>query len=206
WELFQKGGQTIAVSGFYKTFDKPIEIVQYVQAPNNFQARNVGDGEVMGIELELRQGLGKLWKGLGNFAVNGNFTVTESQIDMTLTELKSREKNERNGEIVGNSRDMTGQAPYIINVGLSYLGPKAGLEAGLYYNLQGESLQFVGIADKPDVYTVPFHSLNFNANQSFGEQDKMKLGLGISNILRDKRESVFQSFGANPQLFESLDP
>ena len=206
WELFQERGQTIAVSGFYKAFDKPIEIVQYVQAPNNFQARNVGNGEVVGIELELRQGLGNIWAGLENFSVNGNFTFTESKIDMTLTEFESREKNERQGEIVENTRDMAGQAPYIINVGLSYFGSKAGLEAGLYYNLQGETLQFVGIADKPDVYTVPFNSLNFNANKTFGEQGKMKLGLGINNILGDKRESVFQSFGAHPQLFESLDP
>src|SRR5690606_40354026 len=95
WELFQERGQTIAVSGFYKTFDNPIEIVQYVQAPNNFQARNVGNGKVMGLELEIRQNLSTLSPLLENFSINGNLTVTDSEIAMTPTEYASRERNER---------------------------------------------------------------------------------------------------------------
>jgi TonB-dependent receptor len=206
WELFQRKGQTIGVSGFYKTFDNPIEIVQYVQAPNNFQARNVGNGQVMGIELELRQNLGAISGSFENFSINGNFTFTESQIAMSPTEYESREKNERIGETIVNTRDMAGQAPYIINAGLSYQGQRNGIQTGIYYNVQGETLQFVGIADKPDVYSLPFHSLNFNASRSFGKQDKMRLGIGLNNILGDVRESVFQSFGAKAQMFESINP
>src|SRR5690606_32561342 len=163
------------LSGFYKSFDNPIEIVQYVQAPNNFQARNVGDGEVMGIELEIRQSLAAIAKDLENFSINGNFTLTESQIAMSPTEFHSREKNERIGETISNKRDMAGQAPYIINAGLAYNGRVNGLEAGIYYNVQGETLQYVGIADKPDVYSLPFHSLNFNAGKSLGTAESMRL-------------------------------
>ena len=206
WEMFQKGGQTIAVSGFYKTFDNPIEIVQYVQAPNNFQARNVGTGKVTGVELEIRQNLESLSPSLRNFSINGNLTFTDSEIAMTPTEFASRERNERTGETTRNTRKMAGQAPYIINTGLSYNGQNNGLEAALYYNIQGQTLQYVGIADKPDVFTVPFNSLNFNANKTVGKTDQMRLGIGISNILGDKRESVFRSFEAKDQLFESLRP
>lgn len=206
WELFQERGQTIAVSGFYKTFDNPIEIVQYVQAPNNFQARNVGNGKVAGLELEIRQNLGTLSPLLANFSINGNLTITDSEIAMTPTEFASREKNERKGETTNSSRKMAGQAPYIINTGLSYNGQTNGLEAALYYNVQGETLQYVGIADKPDVFTVPFNSLNFNANKTLGQRKNMRLGVGVSNLLGDKKESVFKSFGAEDQLFESLHP
>jgi len=206
WELFQERGQTIALSGFYKTFDNPIEVVQYVQAPNNFQARNVGDGQVMGIELEIRQHLTFISQSLANFSINGNLTFADSEIAMTPTEYSSRERNERIGENTDNTRKMAGQAPYIINTGLSYNSQTNGLEAALYYNIQGETLQYVGIADKPDVFTVPFNSLNFNANKTLGKRENMRLGLGISNLLGDKRESVFRSFGAKDQLFESLQP
>lgn len=206
WELFQKKGQTVALSGFYKTFDNPIEIVQYVQAPNNFQARNVGNGKVSGLELEIRQQLGNLLPGFHNFSVNGNLTFTQSQIEMSPTEFESREKNERIGEVTLRTRDMAGQAPYIINTGLSYLGPNNGLEAGIFYNVQGKTLQFVGIADKPDVYSLPFHSLNLNASKTFGEKENMRLGFGINNLLGEKKESAFKSFGATDQLFESLNP
>ena len=101
---------------------------------------------------------------------------------------------------------MAGQAPYIINAGLSYNDRLNGLEAGVYYNVQGETLQYVGIADKPDVYILPFHSLNFNAGKSLGTADNMRLGLGISNMLGSKRETIFQSFEAQNQLFELLHP
>lgn len=206
WELFQKKGQTIAISGFYKSFDNPIEIVQYVQAPNNFQARNVGNGKVTGVELEIRQNLEGLSPSLGNFSINGNLTFTDSEIAMTPTEFASRERNERAGETTPSSRKMAGQAPYIVNAGFSYHGQTNSLEAAVYYNIQGETLQFVGIADKPDVYTVPFNSLNFNANKIIGARENMRLGIGITNILGNKRESVFRSFRAEDQLFESLRP
>lgn len=55
FEKFLSGAQSISVSAFYKTFDNPIEMVQYVQIANNFQPRNVGDGEVLGFEFELRK-------------------------------------------------------------------------------------------------------------------------------------------------------
>ena len=206
WELFQKRGQTLALGGFYKTFDRPIEIVQYVQAPNNFQPRNVGDGSVLGIELEARHNLGFIARGLENFGLNGNITLIDSRIRMSATEYESRKLNAREGEVVNRSRQMAGQAPFIFNVGAMYAGQENGLEAGLYYNVQGETLIFVGVADKPDVYSVPFHSLNFNLSQKFGVNDKMQLGVNITNMLGADRQQVFRSFYASDQTFSSTSP
>lgn len=206
WEFFQKRAQTVSLSGFYKTFDRPIEMVQYVTAPNNFQPRNVGNGEAIGVELELRQSLGFLSAIAENIFLNGNVTVTESEIAMSPTEYNSRVTKAREGEAIENKRQMAGQAPYIINAGLSYNGLNNGLEAGLYYNVQGETLQFVGVADRPDVYTVPFHSMNFNANKTFGADQRLRVGVGISNILDAERKSVFKSFRAQDQIFSRLKP
>lgn len=204
YEIFQPDGQTIALSGFYKTFKNPIEIVQYVQAANNFQPRNVGNGRVIGAELEFRQNLGEIGRTFHNFSINTNITVTQSQIEMSTTEFLSRQQNARDGEKIKSSRDMAGQAPYIVNTGFLYENLAHGFNAGLYYNVQGETLQFVGISNRPDVYSVPFHSLNFNANKSFGEENKIQLGLNVSNLLGDYKEQTFQSFGAKDQLFTKL--
>ena len=59
WEAFKQGGQLLSVSGFYKTFDDPIELVRIPQAltTNEFQPRNVGSAQVLGVELELRRNL-----------------------------------------------------------------------------------------------------------------------------------------------------
>lgn len=206
WETFQGKGQTIAVSAFYKAFENPIEIVQYVQAANNFQPRNVGNGSVLGVEFELRQSLEKVTPSLSNVTFQTNVTWTTSSIEMSATEYTSRINNARDGESINNTRNMAGQAPYIINTGLSYNNKANALEMGLYYNVQGRTLQYVGIADRPDVYSVPFHGLNLNMNKTFGAEDRMKVSFSVDNILGDNREQVFQSFNATDQNFSRLNP
>lgn len=204
WEVFQKQGQTISLSTFYKFFDRPIEIIQFIQAPNNFQPRNVGNGQVFGVELEARQSLGIISHKLDALSLNSNVTITDSQIEMSQTEFTSRLDLARTGESIKDTRDMAGQAPYIVNLGLTYSKAERGLEAGFYYNVQGETLSFVGVADRPDVFSVPFHSLNFNANKNIG--DRIRVGLGASNLLDAERKFVFKSFGSSDQIFTRLSP
>jgi hypothetical protein len=201
----------ISLSGFYKSFENPIEIVQYATTQKgSFQPRNVGDGQVIGIETEFRQNLSIVARGLKNFNLLGNISVTSSRIDMSLTEYQSRVENARAGQTVEESREMAGQAPFIINAGLAYEGGEngfwEGLEAGLYYNVQGTTLQYVGIADKPDIYMLPFHSLNFNATKYIGKANRTQVGFKIENLLNDKKESVFRSFNPTDQFFTKLEP
>ena len=80
--MFQPGGQTISFSGFYKSFDNPIEMVQYIQAANNFQPRNVGDARVIGLEAEVRKHLGFISPSLEEFTFAGNVTYINSQVDI----------------------------------------------------------------------------------------------------------------------------
>lgn len=209
WEIFQTDAQTISISSFYKRFLNPIEIVQFAKQAGAFQPRNVGDGQVIGGEIEVRQNLTRISKKLEKFSLTFNYTIVESRIEMSTTEFESRVDNARTGQEINRYRDMAGQAPYVINGGISYNGGEKkfwkGLEAGLYYNVQGQTLQFVGIVDRPDVYSNPFHSLNFNANKTFGKDDKMKVGFKVTNILNDKKESVFRSFEAEDQFFDLLN-
>jgi len=210
WELFQKYGQMVSVSGFYKYFINPVEIVQYATQTGCFQPRNVGNGQVLGLEVEFRQNLEGLLPSLKNFNITSNVSVTRSRIKLSLTEYYSRIENARTGELIDLYRVMAGQAPYIINTGLSYTGGEngfwSGFEAGLYYNVQGITLQYVGIADRPDIYMLPFHSLNLTASKSFGKDKKTRLGLKIENLLNDKKESVFRSFNPTDQFFTRLEP
>jgi len=106
---------------------------------------------------------------------------------------------------------MAGQAPYLINAGLTYDGNGSegiwkGLDAGLFYNVQGKTLQYVGINDLPDVYNKPFHSLNFNMNKVLGEKERFQIGFKVENLLKAKRESVYQSYQSSDQYFERLSP
>ncbi len=206
WEIFHGIGQTAALSLFYKKFNNPIEIVQYARVPGSYQPRNVGDGQVYGLEIELRQDLYTISKSLKNISFNFNFTYTKSEIELSAIELLSRESSARTGQNISKYRDMAGQAPFILNAGLSYAETEKGFEAGLYYNVQGETLQYVGIADRPDVYSFPFHSLNFNAYKKFGKDNNFQIGLKIENILNEDKASVYKSFKAANQFFSTLNP
>lgn len=211
WELYQMNGQMISVSGFYKKFIQPIEMVQFATQNGSFQPRNVGDATVLGAEVEMRQGLGFITGALKDFMLTANLTLTESRIELSETEYQSRSDNARTGQEVSPYRDMAGQAPYIVNAGFAYDGGEQEgflneLEAGLYYNVQGETLQFVGMVDRPDIYAKPFHSLNFNANKKFGKENRIGAGVKLTNILNDKKEAIYRSFQASEQYFSRLDP
>lgn len=208
WELFMINEQTVSLSGFYKYFINPIEMVQFATQTGAFQPRNVGNGSVTGAEFEFRKNLGFFSPSLEKLSLSGNFTYTVSSIELSRTEYDSRTDNARTGQTIGTTRDMAGQAPYIINSGVVYKAakdsPLKGLEAGLYYNVQGPTLMYVGIADRPDIYSVPFHGLNFNATIYPGTSDKIQLGIKIDNLLNDAGEAVFKSYMADDQLYRSL--
>ncbi|MFO7670060.1 MAG: TonB-dependent receptor [Bacteroidales bacterium] len=210
WEWFGTHGQMVSVSGFYKMFENPIEIVQYTKQVGAFQPRNVGDGQSLGAEFELRQNLGFITQALSAWWINANLTYNSSRIQMSETEYKSRLDNARDGEEIAEYRTMAGMSPYLFNAGLYYGGGQEGffsrLEGGLYYNVQGQTLTFVGAADRPDIYTNPFHSLNFNVFLKLGEERKLVLGLKIENLLNQDIELVYKSYHASDQYFEYRSP
>lgn len=208
WEIFQQNEQTISVSGFYKYFIRPIEIVQFATQTGAFQPRNVGDGTVAGVELEFRQTLSVFGSFFKQFSISGNITFTSSRIELSKTEYDSKLNNAREGETITKYRDMAGQSPYILNGGLLFKSSndknQSGFEAGLYYNVQGQTLQYAGVADRPDIYSVPFHSINFNTNMNIGKNKKTQIGLKVDNLLNSANEAVFKSFLAEDQLYRSL--
>ena len=203
-----KRGQLFSVSAFYKSFQDPIELVRIRQAQttNEFQPRNVGDAQVYGVEVEFRKSLDFISSGLSKFSFNGNVTLTESILDMSITEFEARLDFQKVGEEIEDTREMAGQAPYVINAGIAYDDPDNSFDAGLFYNVKGETLVVVGGSIFPDVFSEPFHSLNFNLNKRFGAEDRLSLNFSVSNILNDVREEFYQGFNAQDQFFTRRSP
>ncbi|MEQ8574057.1 MAG: TonB-dependent receptor [Fulvivirga sp.] len=210
WELFMKRGQIVSFSAFYKSFANPIELVRIPEQRTNveYQPRNVGDGQLFGVEFEFRKSLDFISP---NWSVNGNVTVVESTIDMQESELSIRRTNARAGEVIDETRNMSGQAPWIVNAGIGYSDFERGFDAGLFYNVKGETLVIVGGGLDPDVFSQPFHSLNFNMNKKFGTSQQWTVNCGVSNILNDKLEQFFErsfsSFEDSPnETFQRFNP
>ncbi|GIV35007.1 MAG: outer membrane protein [Chitinophagales bacterium] len=210
WEFFPDTGMLISLGVFYKKFNNPIEMVQFVQQAAAYQPRNVNDAHVYGGEAELKHSLKFISPQLSSLEVTANFSIIGSRIQLSKTELDSRVENARAGEEVKPYRPMAGQSPYAINCGLVYTGAKKGFlrnfEAGLYYYVQGHTLYYVGIADRPDVYSKPFHSLNMSLSKSFGENSRFALSIKAQNILNSRMEYVFRSYGSSDKHFSLLSP
>ncbi|MEX0982108.1 MAG: TonB-dependent receptor [Bacteroidales bacterium] len=208
WELFLTRGQMFSVSGFYKRFIDPIELVRIPEQQTNteYQARNVGEGSLYGVELEVRKDLDFISDALRNFNVSGNVTFVESFIAMTEGEYSSRKSYERVGETIQDTRDMAGQAPYVINAGITYGShDESGWDAGLFYNVKGPTLSIVGIGLYPDIYVVPFHSLNFSILKQLGNGNTV-IDFKAANLLNNRVESVFVSYEAEPQPYSIFNP
>ena len=117
-----------------------------------------------------------------------------------------REQYARDGETISDTRSMAGQSPYIINAYVNYAIPMIDLNINVAYNVQGETLAVVGSGVVPDVYSVPFHGLSFNAYKGIGSDQKSRITLGFDNILNNVREQVYKSYGSEDKTYSTFNP
>ena len=208
YELFMGGLDMISFSGFYKHFNGHIELVSFETAPDNLTPRNSGTAHVFGGEFEIKKAIKETGLTLGL-----NTTVVRSMVDLHSvivdnsgrSEYEVRLENLRNGEELQDHRPMGGQSPYSINSSLTYSPLESGTSLSVAYNIQGEALSIIGSGRVPDVYTLPFHSLNLNFSKTFGENEKSKFSLGIRNILNQTNALLYQSFKSNSEVFTSFN-
>lgn len=216
YEFFMGGRDMLSLSGFYKRFDGHIELVSFDVAPDNWKPRNSGIAHVFGGEFEIRKGLRQHTssKFLQGFFIAANVSIVHSMVDMTSvlvdnngqTELQLRQENARDGESINRFRRMSGQSPYAVNASISYDFPNDRGAVSLAYNVQGDQLSVIGSGRVPDVYTVSFHSLNFNAYVDLGEKRNSRVTFRVQNLLDDDRTLVYRSYETDDQIFTSFKP
>ncbi len=206
YERFGTNTQMFAVSGFFKNFTDPIELTYFLSATDQLQPKNLGNAIVYGAEFEVRKDFGFFGEAWEDLSFNANVSIINSELEMSEEELEARRLSLRDGEKLEDTRPLQGQSPYLVNVGFNYGNEDFGWQAGLFYNVQGETLEVVGTGDVPDVYTMPFHSLNFNLTKSFGKDKNSSINFGVRNLLDDDIQSNYQSFKAEDQVFSRLSP
>ncbi len=204
YESYSDGNQIFAISTFYKQFSDPIEITAFdANQPSVFIVRNNEEASVYGIELEYRKDI------LNNdnlkLSLNLNTSVIQSIQTMSEAEYQGRLISNPDKEI-DESRELQGQSPYLINLGLVYNLFEKNIEIGSYYNVQGKTLEVVGIGNLPDVYTLPFHNLNINVSKSFGKNLDQSLTFKAENLLNSKRESEYDYYNLETSPFSIYNP
>lgn len=187
WELFPKSGEIFSVSGFYKSFDSPIEKVINPEAANvEITWSNVELAMLYGIEFEARKNLGFISPKFQYFNLGANVTLVKSETSISEGELEQIRAQDPSSP---DTRPMFGQAPYVVNAFLNYENPVLGMEANLTYNVSGPKLILVIQGATPDIYQQAFNSLNFNISKSIGKHFRM--GISATNILNDRKEQTY---------------
>lgn len=205
YEFFGDKNQMFALSLFSKSFKDPIEVaVINPDTPTEFTVKNNEKASVIGAEIEIRKNL----LTLNNFTLNLNSNASFIRARQTMNE---EEYNVRviqgGGKEIDRERELQGQSPYMINFGLVGFETEKEIEAGIFYNVQGPTLEIVGFGSLPDVYTEPFHNLDFTASKVFnGEKMTKKITFRANNILKDKRESYFIWNDEKAAAFRSFSP
>lgn len=218
WEYFYGRTELLSASVFYKKFINPIEIATFEVAPNEVQPVNAGVADVYGLELEARKAIGFKRESQEhlNLMVGANYNYIISRVDMDQVVLNNggveeserevREQFAREGETIGKYRTMYGQSPYAVNAFLTFSNTAKGFSFNASYNVQGKRLAVIGIGQIPDVFELPFQSLNLRAAMAFGEEKKWSASVSGKNLLMATRQQVFQSFQAQDQVYYSYNP
>ena len=155
WEMYPSAGEALSLAVFAKHFTNPIERVfgsgsggtSFVFFTNAQAADNYG------VELELRKGLGLLGGFFEPLAVFANATMMTSKIELAPNTAAAA---------TNLSRRMVGQAPYVLNTGLTYTTRGAGTSATLLFNRVGERIAAAGASPLPDVVDLSRNVLDFS--------------------------------------------
>ena len=151
----RRPGEALSLALFAKHFTNPIERVfgsgsggtSFVFFTNAKAADNYG------VELEMRKGLGVLGSFFNPLSVFANATVMKSKIELAENTTASA---------TNLSRRMVGQAPYVLNTGLTYTTSGSGTSATLLFNRVGERIAAAGASPLPDVVDLSRNVLDFS--------------------------------------------
>jgi outer membrane receptor protein involved in Fe transport len=197
YEFAPGKGQIFSVSGFYKDFTNPIELINRTGtsgAPELYFT-NVNKVVNFGAELEYRLNLGFLSKGedttfWDNALIYTNFSYIRSKVDLA-------------GVIgSGTDRPLQGQSPYLINAGFSYFDEKSGWAFNASYNVVGQRIYIVGNVQEPSVWENGRNIVDLQVSKLIKEKYEIKLN--VKDVLAQDLV-FFQDLNGNKRLDNGID-
>ena len=162
YELFEKNGDMLSITAYYKHLKAPIERVQTLSGGSAVHSfRNADNGMATGVEIEFRKEIVKDLR----FGVNGSYMYTNVKLP-------------EGGAYTNSQRALQGASPYLANADLTYspaFSNDRQLSVALLYNLQGPRTHSVGISGLGDIKQQPVHTLNFTGSYRFNRRFAVKL-------------------------------
>ncbi|MGS2738065.1 TonB-dependent receptor domain-containing protein [Sinomicrobium sp. M5D2P17] len=194
WEFYPTPEESFSVSGFYKDFDKPIELqlhpsTGYTALRASYY--NLKRATNYGVEIDFRKSFAFLNSSFGeNLYLFGNASFIWSDIyyDRDDVPIDTGETNEEGNPVyelavVEESRPLYGQAPYIVNGGLQYTGAHFGFTAS--YNRVGPRIVLPGGTPFYHEYEKPRDVLDLQFRYAFLQDNRAEIKLNLADIFND---------------------
>ena len=199
-EYFPGKGQVISVSGFYKSFDDPIELLLRTGTSGQPELYfdNIDKAKSYGAELEYRMNLGWLNRTDSNSVFSRTTFYTNASLIRSEADLSAFAGLE---EYPGSTRPLQGQSPYILNVGLFYESQK-DLVVNFSYNYVGQRIAIAGNIQEPSVWENGRHVLDFQIGKTW--KDKYELKLNCADLLAQDLV-FFQDINKNKRYDKGVD-
>ncbi len=174
WEYYMSPNENLFVSFFWKNLTNPIELVTLGGAAlQTFQ--NADKARIFGFELEVLKNLDFVHPYLTNFYAGGNYTWSDSKVDLLPENLVAQSNA---------SRQLQGHSAQIFNFQIGYENPGWGTQANLLYNIASKRIVTAGILNAPDSFEQPFNQLDFILSQNINKWLSMRLTM--RNLLNDQ--------------------
>ena len=178
WEWYPTAGEFIAVGGYYKSIQKPIEMQEYGASGTAKMYRgwvNKGSAELYGVEVEVHKNLGFIpgrFMKQFNLILNGSYmyTVVNEIITIGTTQLDARP-----------TRPLAGSSPLAVNGNLYYEHPKLKTQFTVSYNYIGERIIATSPSFIGNLHEQEQHLFDLTLIQPIGKHLKMKAG--VQNLL-----------------------
>jgi hypothetical protein len=172
WEWYPRPGEIISLALFAKHFDGPIERVYRGTSGTRVTTfENTRSANNYGVELEARGTLDFVAPRLRQLTAFSNVTLMRSEIDLQSVGAGSVEPR----------RPMVGQAPYVLNAGLTYASRGGGLAATGLYNVVGRRIFAASLLPLPSVYEQPRHVVDLSLRLPVARSVSAKVDL--KNVL-----------------------
>ncbi|MGN7723752.1 TonB-dependent receptor domain-containing protein [Chitinophaga sp. 22620] len=185
-EYYPSPGEVISLSGFYKKFKDPIELM-YIGTSGGtaYYYRNLEGALDKGIEFDFRKKLDFIAPASVFFPhmyISGNLTLLDASVtfypDDAIDEQGNRVHPKRD-------RPLSGQSPYIINGGLLYAGNSFGVNVS--YNRYGKRIVFASPDRSMDEYENPRDLLDLQISYKFLKEKKAELKLNLNDVLNQEQ-------------------
>lgn len=183
-EWFPRPGELFSAGLFYKDLENVIEKEFISSAGDIVTFVNRPEAQVYGVEFEARKTLDLLGFGFRHWSLGGNLTLMDSE--QPVSDLQKA--NHTKPGLLGDTRPLADQSPYIINMDLGYDNPNWGTSFSISYNVFGPRLIIANLS-APDIYEQPFDQLDVSFSQRIGRN--MRLKIALRNLLDPTLERTY---------------